>query len=332
MLPLEVFVDGGLAAMGGVADVMAHPAYRRRGYAGELMRAVLRGMRDRGMRLSVLWPFSHAFYRAYGWELAGEAIAYTFKPTDLPTSPEQRHVRAYRDEDLPRVITLFEGWAAGHQLCVRRDEAYWRKILANEEQRTAVYDKGGHVEGYVVYRMSGWHEDRRPRRTLTVDELVAGSRGAGEALVSFMAVQDPLVFEIRYSTPRGEPLHPYLKSSYVEAKVDPEFMLRILNVEGALALLDREIGAPLTLEVADDGIPENAGAFTVAGGEIVRGSEAEARVELDVRQLAQLYAGYLPARQLADHGLLRTSSLEALELLEAYFPVGDPWVSPPDHF
>ena len=65
---------------------------------------------------------------------------------------------------------------------------------------------------------------------------------------------------------------------------------------------------------------------------MVRGTEVEARVELDVRQLAQLYAGYLPARQLADHGLLRASSSEALELLEAYFPVGDPWVSPPDHF
>ena len=235
VLPLEAFVDGRLAAMGGIAVVMAHPAYRRRGYAGELMRAVLRGMRERGMHLSMLWPFSHAFYRAYGWELAGEAIAYTFKPTDLPTSPEQRHVRAYREADLPGVMALFEGWAARHQLCVRRSEAFWRKTIANEERQTAVYEGDGRVEGYVIYGMSGWREDRSPRRVLTVDELVAGSQAAREALISFMAVQDPLVFEIRYATPRGEPLHPYLKSSYVEAKVDPEFMLRIVDVEGALA-------------------------------------------------------------------------------------------------
>jgi predicted acetyltransferase len=65
---------------------------------------------------------------------------------------------------------------------------------------------------------------------------------------------------------------------------------------------------------------------------VVRGAEAEQRVELDVRRLAQLYAGYLPARQLAHHGLVEANSPEALELLEALFPVDDPWVYPPDHF
>ena len=70
----------------------------------------------------------------------------------------------------------------------------------------------------------------------------------------------------------------------------------------------------------------------MAGGEVVRGAGADARVALDVRVLAQLYAGYLPARGLARHGLVEASSPEALELLETLFPPGDPWVYPPDHF
>ncbi len=45
VLSLEVFVDRVPAAMGGVADVATHSAYRRRGCAGELMRAALGGMR-----------------------------------------------------------------------------------------------------------------------------------------------------------------------------------------------------------------------------------------------------------------------------------------------
>jgi hypothetical protein len=55
-------------------------------------------------------------------------------------------------------------------------------------------------------------------------------------------------------------------------------------------------------------------------------------VALDVRQLAQLYAGYLPARQLARHGLLGTSSPRAIDLLEELFPTGDPFLFAPDHF
>lgn len=331
VLPLEVFVDGEAAPMGGVAAVTAHPAYRRRGYAGGLMRAALRGMRGRGTHLSMLWPFSHAFYRAYGWELAGESISYTFKPTDLPTSPEQKHVRAYREEDLPRMAEIFESGTRHYNLCVRRNEARWRQFLGREEQEVAVYEREGSVEGYAIYNMSDWSHESYPYRTLNVSELAGETRESREAMISFMAAQDPLVFEIKYSTPRGEPLHPYLRSSHVKAAIEPEFMLRLVDVEGALGFKALR-GEPLVLEVSDDGVPENAGEYTVGGGGVVRGAEAEERVSLDVRQLAQLYAGYLPARQLARHGLAAASSPAALDLLEAHFPVGEPWVSAPDHF
>ncbi|MCA1849146.1 MAG: sterol carrier protein domain-containing protein, partial [Actinobacteria bacterium] len=131
---------------------------------------------------------------------------------------------------------------------------------------------------------------------------------------------------------RGEPLHPYLRSSYVKAEIEPEFMLRLVSVEGALKLLDRAAEEPLVLEVSDDVVEESAGEYTVGKDEVVRGVEAEERVSLDVRRLAQLYAGYLPARQLARHGLVKPGSPRALELLESLFPVGDPWVYPADHF
>jgi predicted acetyltransferase len=332
VLPLEVFVDGAAAPMGGISAVATHPAYRRRGYAGELMRACLGGMGERGMHLSMLNPFAHAFYRAYGWELAGEAIAYTLKPTDLPTSSEQRRVRAYEEEDLPRVMALLEEAASGYSCCVRRGEGRWREVLAREDWGVAVYEQGGGMEGYILYRMSEWREDREPHRTLAVKELVWETAGAREALISFLAAQDPLVFEVKYSTPRGEPLHPYLRSSYVRAEIEPEFMLRLVDVEGALRLLARPTDEPLVLEVFDDVIQENAGVYTVGRGEVVRGAEAERRVSLDVRQLAQLYAGYLPAGQLARHGLIEPSSPGALELAEALFPAGDPWIYPADHF
>jgi predicted acetyltransferase len=332
ILPLEAFVDGEAAPMGGVAAVATHPAYRRRGYAGELMRVILAAMREEGMALSMLMPFAHVFYRAYGWELASEAIAYTLKPTDLPTSPEQRRVRAYEEEDLPRLMALLEEEASGYSCCVRRGEGRWREVLAREDWGAAVYEPEGGTEGYILYRMSDWREDREPHRTLAVQELVWGTTRAREALISFLAAQDPLVFEVKHSTPRGEPLHPYLRSSYVKAEIEPELMLRIVDVEGALRLLDRAIDEPLVLEISDDVIEENAASYTVGRRGVIRGEEGVERVSLDVRRLAQLYAGYLPARRLARHGLVVPSSPEALELLEQLFPTDDPWVYPADHF
>jgi predicted acetyltransferase len=332
VLPLEACVDGRAVAMGGVAAVSTHPAYRRKGRAGALMRAVLGGMREEGVHLSMLWPFAHAFYRAYGWELAGEAIEYELRPTDLPTSDRQRNVRAYREGDLPRLMELFSREALRYSLAVIRGEGYWRGWLGREGNEAVVYERDGRVEGYALYTMSDWRDREESHRTLDVKELVAGSVGAREGLISFAAAQDPLVFGVEISVPRGEPLHPYLRNSYVEAKIEPEFMLRLVDVEGALGLLRRGIGEPLVLEVADDVIPENTGEYTVGDGEVVRGAEAAERVALDVRRLAQLYTGYLPAAQLARHGLVEPSSTAALELIGELFPVGDPYVFPPDHF
>ena len=328
VLPLEVFVGGRPVQMGGVAAVATHAAYRRRGYAGELLRAALRGMRERSVHLSMLHPFAHAFYRRYGWELATEAISYELKPRDLPTDNEQKYVRAYRDGDLHRMMVLLEGEASRYPLSVYRDEGRWRQLLDRGEQEAAVYEAEAGIEGYLLYEL---REGDGSPHTLVLSELTAATPAARRALISFAAAFDPLMFVVKYSASRGEPLHPYLENSYVNARLAPEFMLRLVDVEGALKLLRRDLNAPFVLEVTDDAIPENAGEYTI-GSDVVRGAEASERATLDVRQLAQLYAGYLPAGQLARHGLLETSSPAALEILEARFPPGDPYVSPPDHF
>lgn len=71
---------------------------------------------------------------------------------------------------------------------------------------------------------------------------------------------------------RGEPLHPYLESFYAEAKARPGMMLRLVDVESALGHLRCAPSEQLVLE-ADDGIPENAGKYTLGGGGVTRGAE-----------------------------------------------------------
>jgi predicted acetyltransferase len=331
VLPLESHVEGEPRPMGGISAVMVHPAYRRRGFAGELMRAVLRDMREREAALSLLSPFAQAFYRVFGYELATEDIEYNLKPTDLPTSPEQEYLRAFREEDLASLMDLYEAEARRHNLSVRRSEGHWKSSEVRKNKDIAVYERDGEAEGYILYKISGWQE-QDPRRTLGVDELVAATPRAMRALLSLLAGLDPLVYGIKRFTPRGEPLHPYLKSSYVKASIEPDQMLRLVDVETALGYLELASQAPLVLDVKDDVIPENQDQYTLAAGKVIRGAEAGESVSLDVRQLAQLYAGYLPAKDLARHGLLDTSSPGALELLDSLFPVGDPWLYGPDHF
>lgn len=332
VLPLRVCVDGSPVSMGGVAAVSTHPAYRRRGYAGELMRLALRQMRERDVPLSMLTPFSYAFYRFFGFELALESIKYDLKPTNLTTHPEQKNVRAYHDEDLPQMMALFEEEAVRHPCCVLRSEAYWRKTLSRNDLEAAVYESSGKIEGYLLYRQTAYQEDRTPFRTLEVRELIWSNPESRAGLLSFLAALDPAVFRIKCRTSPGEPLHPYLGNSYVEMKIFPEQMLRLVDVSEALRCLRRSIEFPLVLKVQDDALPENSGDYTVSEGEVIRGARSGEFVELKVQQLAQLYAGYLSPENLARRGLITASSTRALDLAQKIFPAGDPWVFNPDFF
>src|SRR5918994_6651744 len=108
-------------------------------------------MRKRTAPLSMFPLFAHSSYRRYGWELASETINYDLKPTELPTSPAQKRVRAYRDRDLPQMMTLLEEEASRHPLFVRRGEGRWRQIFTREEQEAVVYEVEGCVEGYLLH-------------------------------------------------------------------------------------------------------------------------------------------------------------------------------------
>lgn len=336
VLPMEVFVDGVPRPMGGIAAVMTDPAYRRRGYAKRLLEENIADMRRRGVHLSMLDPFSHSFYRKLGWETAFDTIHYTLSPKKLPTSDEQRHIRTHRAGDEEGIREIFEAEAVRHQVCLRRGDGRWKKLFsevgdADDGRQLVVHDAGDGAEGYAMYAITSLDGDREPYRRLGV-ELVCSSRRAKEGLHSFLAAFDAEEFDVSLTTPRGEPLHPYLDESHVKMELYTGLMLRIVDVEGALGYLEREIPEPLVLEVSDDVIPENNGEFTVGEGEVRRGARTGHRVRLDVRQLSQLYAGYLSGRSLAGVGLIEADSGDALDLLEAYLPAGDPFVFPGDHF
>ena len=61
LLPLAIWLNGVRYEMGGIASVATWPEYRRQGQVGKLLRHMLKVMRDKGMTVSMLHPFSFAF-------------------------------------------------------------------------------------------------------------------------------------------------------------------------------------------------------------------------------------------------------------------------------
>ena len=64
-----VFLDGHEVQCGGIGAVSTLPEYREEGAIRAIFRDLLSQARKNGEILSALYPFNHAFYRKFGYDL-----------------------------------------------------------------------------------------------------------------------------------------------------------------------------------------------------------------------------------------------------------------------
>src|SRR5206468_3173661 len=95
------------------------------------------------------------------------------RPRDLPDSPERRHVRAYRPEDLPALQRCYRAATASATGPLERTAKWWEWRVLREDQDRVVYAApgNGRVEGYVLGALA----EAAPlgRRIFRVHEFIA---------------------------------------------------------------------------------------------------------------------------------------------------------------
>ena len=86
VIPLNVRFDGHMVTMGGVGGVATLPEHRRKGAIRVCMDAALKKMYADGDVFSVLYPFSRAYYRQFGYEDGASMVRWTmpFASMKLP--------------------------------------------------------------------------------------------------------------------------------------------------------------------------------------------------------------------------------------------------------
>lgn len=289
---------------GAVAAVAVAPEHRGRGAATYLMRALVRELRGRAVPLSTLTPASQALYRKAGYEQAGVQVNYQLPSHAFDLRRDDLDVRPAADADLPRVREIYTAHArrrAGH---FDRSEAYWRhRVLAARGRANFCYvvERGGVVEGYVVYA----HEaEPLVRYDVAVKDLCALSREAYEGLLTFLGAHRSMAPHVLLSGGFVEPVLYLLGEQYDRAITRRnDWMLRVVDAPGALAArgYPRGVSAELHLAVEDDLVPENDGRFvlTVSGGEGAVRAGGHGAMRVGVRGLAALYSGHHTVDDLA---------------------------------
>lgn len=337
-IPVEMYLNGGLLGLGAVSPVANSPLHRRKGHTGAMLRRSLEQMRDAGQPLSGLYTPHPAFYRRYGWEVASEWRAVSFKPKDfgLTMEPSQRGRFRFLDlTDWQTLEPIFQTYAASANGPFNRDATWWRSMVTEVPWRTGTdivlwQNDAGDPEGYAIYQQPTTPGPDFPVTDVNVRELIATSRDAYLNLLAYFGRHD-IHHEITISVAPHDPiLALFADSEKLEIRQNFAVLLRVVDFEAAMRARPATRGddaTELTLRLADDSAPWNEGTWRIGvaeGRTWVERATSEPEITLSARALAPLFNGYLSPSVAAWSGLTEAANDDAIERAARIFAVRCP--------
>lgn len=305
LLGFRMRLRGSLVPMGGIAFVCSRPEVRGKGCVRFMLEQALLTMRDRGHVVSVLYPFSLAFYRKYGWELFTQELRVRFPPGLLQVGEEpgiEARALPFPDDDSQ---AFYNEYARSHYNLAQRGEAQWRKELwprAEEAARGVVkFTRDGRVVGLLFYILV---REEKDQVRLLVPLFAPGDGAAKRAMLRFLKGLSHQVGTVELQVPADFSLWPYLADSPSTRALHDAAMIRIVSLE---ALDGLELSAPemsLGVLVEDRQAPWNDGtfAFSVEGGRLRVDKGKMAQLRLGIGALSSAISGFTNFQELIAAG------------------------------
>ncbi len=326
-LDLAVFFGGRSVPMAGVSFVATAPEHRGRDVAGTMMRAFVREAHARGAPLSGLFPAANALYRGVGYGLAGFYGTFRLPLAAIRARPGALRVRRAEARDHAAIHALYRARAEHANGMLDRGPWVWRRILDPIRGGPAyVYvvepEPGAPLEGYVSFTQAPLTGGQLGYELHVLDVCASTGRGH-QALLGLLGAHRSVVASATLRVAPADPLIALLDEqprNGVETRFD--WMLRVTHLEAAFAARGFPAGVrgALHLDVVDDVVPENAGRWMVEleGGEARARRGGEGLLQLSVRALATLYAGYQSPWDLARAAALRGDDASLALAAEAF--------------
>ncbi len=330
VVPTLLRVGGVPLPAAGIAGVATRPAFQRRGFAASLLAATVPALyAGLGFPVALLHPVSAPFYQKLGWDYASRQVRWLSVPASLPRFPEAAYVRPALDSDWPAIAALHDAQTRGGTGSFQRDKRRWQLIrLPAPGREVFVYEQSGAITGYCVWERQD---------VLHLLEMEAGADDARRGLAGWVARQPDALVEWAASEAQLDAFG----LSGAGLTPDPGVMLRIVNLQAALAHLHPALYAPVLAQrstaltvCADDALcPENTQPLRLTAGGIAPVDRIDGPwLHADIRVWARLYFGDLLPSDAAAQDLLAADDPQTLFLADRLFPRRQPYVAPLDQF
>ena len=333
---LELTLPGGATvAAGGVSWITTRPTHRRRGLLTEVMTHLIDDSRDRGEPVSILTASEGGIYGRFGYGIAARTVAVAVDTTATleRTTADGERVR-FVEADEAEVVAkdLFDRVRRSRVGAVSRPEPWWGDEWAPQDWVDArrrfdvVYEVDGHVEGHVLYSVSGEWPHGISQQVVTVRDLVANTAEAEAALWSLLLELD-LISEVRVPHAPLDVAVPWRLSDQRQFRTESlRDGLWLRPIDTARLLATRTYGAigELVVEVADPSLhlEESEGTFRLVvdrDGVSCERTEQDADLSMTVDALGAIVLGGVAPSVLVRAGRITPSSDGALSGADAMF-------------
>ena len=288
------WLDGTLIRNGGIGAVSTLPEYRMEGAVKEIFKVLLaHAYTDREV-ISTLYPFSHAFYRKFGYETVCWKNIYEFSPAVL------RGYAFYGEASLWKQGMSVSGWtelynrfASSYNLAISRDDRAMGERLKGEYYKDRKFCYMLHENGKPVAYLIFQDIRHDPQAILDVQDLAWDGPGGLRAILGFLARFSADYGSIRLFLPRDIELLSLIRSPLaydIRKSTEQSYMIRVVNAEKALETMKKPAGTSFVVRITDELIPENNGTWKVTS-DAVSPTEEEPDLTVTEKALGQLVSG-----------------------------------------
>jgi len=334
LLPCGQFFGGNAVPAQGVSAVVVHPAFRRRGVAGALMRDCVTTVREQGSMLAPLHAATVRLYRRWGWGVCVQTLRQTVRTPGLRGLAGAGVARRHPD---PQAVAALRSTHL-----VRWDgpldrPAWWLQVEWNVKGSGDLRFEYGWYEddvltGYIRYEL----ERQGPWMLIRVMELIATTPDSLRGLLGFLGANESQSLEtvfVHSALADVSPLLHLLPEPHQELAMSAHicWMQRIVDVGGAM----RARGWPphaagrVDLEVNDPVLGVERFVLEVEGGAARVTSGGAGQVRCGIDALSSWYSSVLRAQDAARLGLLEGDE-RAIDVMDGLIAGGTAWM--PDYF
>ena len=303
-IPYTMWFDGQKAGMCGIGGVASMPESRRQGNIRRIFEKVFDDIYEKGTVFSHLYPFSHDYYRKFGYEQIGSATKYT-----LPLEAARKlknNGEAFEfingDSVQDKLTELYETYASRHNIMLSRDKDRWNDVfnISLFGMDRLYYWKNEKSE------IKAWAKFRKHNDTMEIHDIAWTDTEGMFGILQFMGMFEGAAEKMKFRASPEFLAELYWNDLYdIEIHHDWMGMNRIVNVKSALELMKKpDRDGKFTIKVIDDFAKWNNNTYSVeyGGGKcsVNTAGSAGADIETSERALVQMLLGVYDLEQIAN--------------------------------